>query len=93
MTTPAPRAQNKTALVIAIVLAVLGVLIAVGGGAAILWLRSTGPNDAYEVFVTRDVPLGAGDMVTFTEGNRSCSNVSVLGTVRRSTDHELTSLS
>jgi hypothetical protein len=76
----APRpASNRTAKIIVALFAVLGILIAVGGATAMIWMRGRAPNDAFEAVLTPDVPLVAGDMVTFRQGSFSCSNVPVLG--------------
>lgn len=71
--------RSRVQIAILVVLAILGLLIALGGATAMIWLRRSAPNDAFEVIVAPDVPLRPGDTVTYVVGNQRCSGVSVLG--------------
>lgn len=76
---PATPKKDRRATYIVIALVVAAIMIAVGGTTAMIFLRGTAPNEAFEVIVTPTMPLAIGDQVTYVEGSHSCSGVSVLG--------------
>ena len=78
-TTSALPRKDRRATIIVAVLIVAAIMIAVGGTTAMIWLRRSAPNDAFEMIVTPTLPLAIGDQVTYVDGTHSCFGVPILG--------------
>jgi hypothetical protein len=77
---PGGGTGSRARVFIAVGAVVLGILIALGGSAAIVANRRQAPNESFEAMVDPNLPLVVGDTVSLHVGSTSCET-NVLGTL------------